>query len=1471
MSRARIEALALVNWKGVFYERYQFDRAVTALEGANGAGKTTVMIAAYVALFPEIGKLRFTNLGEHEATKGDRGIYGRLGREGWPSFTVLDLRYGRNERILAGVKIDRKNEPVVELEPFIVRGLAEDVRLQDVLLDIRQEDDRTVDRLLDKTRLVQRVARAGGTLRWYEPRQYFRELFDLGLTPLRLDSEDERARFNDMLRTSMIGGISRTLSGGLRDFVLQEDSNLAESLRAMRDNLAACQVTRREVEESGVAQKEISEVYRTAETMFSRAVHAARMRAEEQALALQAARTRREDAAQQARRAGELLEAKDGEVARSEEGEGAAEGEARRTGEWRERVEQAGRLLAQRRDGEATRGNRRERWVLERDAEAAATGSLEASRAARDGAVTERDGLSRALADSRSSWAELSRRAGLHEEALRRHATLMERLGEAVRARSAFEPLRLAKLARTGVLDAALAEARRTIAGAETARREFGEVATALDEVVTALAGVGEAAPGPVPPTEAWERGQAADALLRDLRVAVGEREALGRGVRAATLRAEQQGALAARLGELGLAPDSADALVALARAAREAREAGAARVVEAARGDQDAQARLRAARDRLLELDNEVPRWRAVQGLARALAERIGALPPDAPGLLAADDAQRTLEHQLRSASEAARARARELRREADRLASSEGGLAAELVEACDVVDGELVVRRFDEVPLAEAAATEALLGPLRRGILVRDPAEAAARLLAHGALPEEVWLVTEVPGALPGERHADGVVVREGGAVRVTRHPERPVLGAEARRRQVAELREAAVAADADAERLVRDANAAAHTAARLRELAADARRWLAPDPAVELERGRREAAMLAAEAEQAAEAHANAIAAQARLADRDARLSRLVPDAHLLDAGDVRAERDRLKARLDRVLRVAPALERCAEAAARLTRRLPVLRVVPPSVAEVVGLRGRQADLEAERDREDADARALEWLHTNADALGWTDAPDLLRSATRGEQSLVDRHAVASARAKDAEAAWGDADEVAANARLAVGDARNKLDAAEAEVRRIDHAVAELGVGEPDPSEVARARDAEVRATNALHAARRAAIDAREARIRADMARTAAAQAESDANDAFGKAEVQARPAQDAWMAQRAEIEAQGLAGGVYAEPVLEAVRDAGSLQLSQRALQADHELRAHLAHATNAARLLTLMENGQEDELRWERYVRVWVAVREWVRQRVPSNVSESADPVTALSDLGRHLVSLRGTLLRQEDQLKGSSATVANHIGQSLRRATALVNRLSAELEAVHFGSIRRVDVQARRLPAMNKLLDALKGEQAQGALFQPGVTLENALAAIYQRETGGRIAGERLLDYREYLELSVRVQREGSTEWEPANATRMSTGEAIGVGAALMMVVLTAWERRETLGRAARKHGSIRFLFLDEANRLSQDNLKTLFELCDNLELQLLVAAPEVAQSEGNITYRLVRRLVGGESVVDVTGRRTEA
>jgi len=75
--------------------------------------------------------------------------------------------------------------------------------------------------------------------------------------------------------------------------------------------------------------------------------------------------------------------------------------------------------------------------------------------------------------------------------------------------------------------------------------------------------------------------------------------------------------------------------------------------------------------------------------------------------------------------------------------------------------------------------------------------------------------------------------------------------------------------------------------------------------------------------------------------------------------------------------------------------------------------------------------------------------------------------------------------------------------------------------------------------------------------------------------------------------------------------------------------------------------------------------------------------------------------------------------------------------------------------------------------------------------------------------------------------------------------------------------------RARRGAGSLRFLFLDEANRLSQDNLGSLFDLCESLDLQLLIAAPEVARADGNTTYRLIRKVTeDGREEVIVSGRR---
>jgi chromosome partition protein MukB len=251
------------------------------------------------------------------------------------------------------------------------------------------------------------------------------------------------------------------------------------------------------------------------------------------------------------------------------------------------------------------------------------------------------------------------------------------------------------------------------------------------------------------------------------------------------------------------------------------------------------------------------------------------------------------------------------------------------------------------------------------------------------------------------------------------------------------------------------------------------------------------------------------------------------------------------------------------------------------------------------------------------------------------------------------------------------------------------------------------------------------------------------------------------------------------------------------------------------------------------------------------------------------PKLGLLRLEADLAQLERRLEHQEGDLRGTSSDVARSIEVQVRRATAQVRRLNGSLEGVSFGSIHGIRVQSERVTKMDQVLRALRDGETQELLFQSNLPIEAALDEIFRRHSGGKNGGERLIDYREYLDLWVCIQRQPGAEWERVNPSQVSTGEAIGIGAALMMVILAEWEREDQLLRRQRSLGSLRFLFLDEANRLSQDNLGVLFDLCRTLDLQLLIAAPEVARAEGNTTYRLVRRVnEAGQEEVLVTGRR---
>jgi chromosome partition protein MukB len=1471
MNRTTAEALALVNWKGVFYERYLLDRHVTALEGANGAGKTTVMIAAYVVLLPDMSRLRFTNLGETGATGGDKGIWGRLGEQGRPSYAVVDFALPGKGRLVAGVHLERKGEPSVEPTPFIVAGLESDVRLQDLLL-VKQGVQHGVPELEE---LRENAVRLGGRLQSFtSARDYFAALFDLGVTPLRLGTEEERNKLNEMLRTSMTGGISRALTSELRSFLLKEEGGLADTLQRMRANLDACRRTRTEVQDARRLEQEIGGVFDAGQTMFAAALLATRERAEEL--------TRRVDEAEAARRTAEAayaaakaalmetttdldaVELRRGEIGQALESARVWHGKMRAA---LAAAKQLAECVAQLADAEvlATQtGDQRAAAEAERAATAESLGRAQADYAR----------AAAGLADLQQGIDELHRRAGAYRQATRRLREAVTSLGgEPIPVPALGERLSSARDELCEV-DEERREASRRLADAASHRAQHAKVMGAMRVLVD----------GDVAEDTAYEAALSALQEHRR-RVDLADRlQTLESDHAGARKQASRQGNVRERAAALGVAVGDAPAGQVVEELLHEAESTS--------QGHEDQERAAKASAGHLeRELKDLESRRRALverEPTFRDLSERAARL---AMHLLTQVNSRRTLdaarsalEGQLtaaRKAEDAVREEREALLAQARDLLAQGGPFSPELRTLKDSLGANLVAGSFEDVGLDEAARLEARLGPLAHALVVEDP-EAVARSL--GGRPDaltEVLLVSRdadldqlASATSLVEVGEHDVAVRDGIALRVSRIPSHPRLGRRAREVRVAELnreaeRRAEVLADLRArrrqlERLVEDGEA----------LLAGNAAWLAGDPAPELAEVRSLVVECEAKlglARGAAVRHAEAACA---LRPRVSGLRRLLADALLLDPPDYAERARELERELEAARTAKLVVAQRQASAAFVDLHQAILRQVPLTEGAFAQLSERAQLLTNQRGRLSEGIEALEYVRRNVEALSWEDAPSRLEQ----EQALVPglkqqleestEHQAASDRAaKGAEARY--------NAALTTfQDADGKRLAAMHARRQAAAGFDRLEV--PDPSEqalvlaeaaVARL-DEEHRGQDTKHRELLTTKGRQEGHV------SETAQRFAEAQDKLGKERSEAEPALKRWDDLRERAARDGLVGSLLTEAPKELADVRGHVNLVQEANTGRKILLERLGGAQGGAQLLAELQTiraPSEGEFATA-VLDLWLTVRDWLRRRLPAQVAEVDDPREALLRLRDQLSALEDRLASQETVLRGASEDVARGIDVQVRRARTQVNRLNKHLDGVSFGSIQAIRVRQNPIEKMEQVLRALRDGTAQTLLFQVDMPIEEALDQIFQRVGGGRTGAQKLLDYREYIHLQVEIRRKTGAEWEIANPGRLSTGEAIGVGAALMMVVLTEWERDATLLRGKKSHGSLRFLFLDEANRLSHDNLGVLFDLCQTLDLQLLIAAPEVARAEGNTTYRLVRvTTTDGREEVRVSGRRTRA
>lgn len=1482
--RARATALALVNWKGVFYERYLLDPNVTALEGANGAGKTTVMIAAYVVLLPDLSRLRFTNLGESGATGGDKGIWGRLGEAGRPSYAALEIDLGA-ERIVAGVHLERKAEPSLELTPFLISGLDLKGSLKQVFL----LEDGDHDEVPELQQLKRRIEVLGGELRAFSStKDYFAALFERGVTPLRLSTDEERNKLNEMLRTSMTGGISRALTSDLRSFLLKEETGLGDTLSRMRANLDACSRTRLEVSEARRLEHEINGVYDAGQAMFSAALLALRQGVDEQQSALE----RQERLVEEAKAASSQLEARGAEVLRRQRALAASlSGAQQRQDELRARREQLERVLQlhlRRLELERELDPLQQRAITATEARTRASAQREAANQDVDAARGAYERAARGLGDVQGGLAELHRNAHLQGRLRRLVAQLRgEGLpvpGDAELSTSAESLARLHTLTRERAaereeLEKTQARWAREAALHTTRRDEYTEALAALSRCV-----------GAVQTEQAHAVARALLAQTADLehRVArLGSLEVERERLRDLAARQERarSGAVA-----LGLDPALGRAVVegALQQADAELSSHHEARAA-AEKSAAEARASADGLRDRIRTLEAQSLRWSECVAADERLAPILDA---GSEGTLLVsrdfDGARQSLERR-RASLHAERAAAGERRdallAEVSQLESSGAQVPPALLELRDELDAELLAGRFEEVDPTEAARIEAQLGPLAQALVVRDPDAVAQALLDTDRKLDTVWLVS--PDLHLGPTAGDteyahlqagaDLIVREAQGLRLTRIPERPTLGRRARERRCLELREAAEGAAEEHERVLAALRRLDAASKDLDFLLSERALLAAGDPAPALSEAQAELVRCQGR-EQEERSRADALGELSfALRERSEALRALWGDAHLLEPPDFPTRLAELDEECRRATEAREQLQRTQADRALLAQLVDALRDPPPPEDELLLRAERLAELTEQAERLARQERALTELIAHQNLLAGPDYEALLSEQAEVMPALEAQHEAARQHLEAVEEVRRRCEEEWEEATRHAQTAEAELAAARAHVERARAEATVEDVGEL--SEGALREALELSASGLAEAnASVLALEQEERTLATEVAlfeerRAQAEQRAKEATELFEAFAARARPLIEEWERVSAAARAARVHQSALSRRALEAYGERSSVDLSaesrSKAVLLLDRLDAARGGAEGASAVRAELERSERSE--GERALGAWLTTRDWLKRRLPTQVAEVDDPVEALGELRDRLTVLESRLQRQESDLRGASEDVARGIEVQIRRATAQVRRLGQHLEGVSFGSIEGIRVRMRRSERMAQVLEALREGAAQELLFQSSLPIEEALDEIFRRFGGGRTGGQRLLDYREYVELGVEIQRRGKPEWEPALPTRLSTGEAIGVGAALMMVVLTEWERDANLLRPRRDFGSLRFLFLDEANRLSQDNLAVLFDLCQNLDLQLLIAAPEVARASGNTTYRLVRRVSeDGQEEVLVSGRRTE-
>ncbi|EPD3811521.1 chromosome partition protein MukB [Cronobacter dublinensis] len=1464
IERGKFRSLTLINWNGFFARTFDLDELVTTLSGGNGAGKSTTMAAFVTALIPDLTLLHFRNTTEAGATSGsrDKGLHGKL--KAGVCYSVLDVVNSRHQRVLVGVRLqqvagrDRK----VDIKPFAIQGLPSAILPTQLLtetLNDRQARVLSLNELKDKIDAME-----GVQLKLFNSiTDYHSLMFDLGVVARRLRSASDRSKYYRLIEASLYGGISSAITRSLRDYLLPENGGVRKAFQdmeaALRENRMTLEAIRVTQSDRDLFKHLISEATNYVAADYMRHANERRIHLD------QALELRRELFTSRKQLAAEQYKHVDmaRELSEHAGAEGDLETDYQAASDHLNLVQTALRQQEKIERYDADLEELQIRLEEQSEVVAEAAEQQEENEARAEAAELEVDELKSQLADYQQALDVQQTRAIQYQQAL----TALERARELchlpdLTAESADEWLDTFQ-AKEQEATERLLSLEQKMSVAQTAHSQF-------EQAYQLVASIN----GPVSRTEAWD---VARELLRD----ASQQRHLAEQVQPLRMRLseleqrlrEQQDAerlLAEFCKRQGKAyePDDLEAL----NEELEARIAALSDSVSQA-GEQRMTLRqeLEQIQSRVKTLTSQAPVWLAAQNSLNQISEQSGETFES--GQQVTEYLQQLLEREREAIVERDEvgARKRTVDEEIERLSQPGGAEDARLNALAERFGGVLLSEIYDDVSFEDAPYFSALYGPSRHAIVVPDLSRVRELLDGLEECPEDLYLIEGDPQSFDDsvfsvEELEKAVVVKVAERQwRYSRFPSVPLFGRAARESRIESLhaeREALAERYAtlsfDVQKTQRLHQAFSRFVGQHLAVAFEA------DPEAEI----RKLTTRRSEIERAISQHENDNQQQRvqfeQAKEGVAQLNRLLPRLSLL-ADDSLADRvDEIQERLAEAQDAARFISQHGNALTKLEPVASVLQSDPEQFDQL-----KQDYEQARQTQRDArqQAFALSEVVQRRAHFSYSDSAQMLSGNTDLNEKLRQRLEQAEAERTRAREALRTHAAKLSQYHQVLASLKSSFDTKKEMLGDLQRELQDIGVrADASAEERARQRRDELHTRLSNNRSRRNQLEKQLTLCEAEMDNLTRSLKRLERN--YHEMREQVVSAKAGWCAVMRMVKDNGVERRLHRREL--AYHSGDDLRsMSDKALGALRLAVADNEHLRDVLRL-------SEDPKRPERKIQFFVAVYQHLRERIRQDIIRTDDPVEAIEQMEIELGRLTEELTSREQKLAISSRSVANIIRKTIQREQNRIRMLNQGLQSVSFGQVNSVRLNVNVRESHATLLDVLaeQHEQHQDLFNSNRLTFSEALAKLWQRlnpqiDMGQRTAqtiGEELLDYRNYLEMEVEVNR-GSDGWLRAESGALSTGEAIGTGMSILVMVVQSWEDESSRLRG-KDISPCRLLFLDEAARLDARSIATLFELCERLQMQLIIAAPENISPEKGTTYKLVRKVFQNHEHVHVVGLR---